>query len=190
MSWVHCCWQCCLRKALARLELSRAKHRSLAGHARWSRRFAALVPFYEYDESQFFTRDDAPDDVARTRRAGFMRLASIYAERFPKSAQMNAEVEGTISDMQFTSRYRVPFQYSKLRAQASQGRLVPRVVVRRDRHRSRRQSALRSRRLLRRERVRIRLLQGVHRRRQRAREGSRSGARRRIIRCSRTTCAG
>jgi glutamate-1-semialdehyde 2,1-aminomutase len=43
-----------------------------------------------------------------------MRLASIYAERFPKTAQMNADVEDIISDMQFTSRYRVPFQYSRL----------------------------------------------------------------------------
>ncbi|HEY2403112.1 MAG TPA: hypothetical protein VGI23_22355, partial [Steroidobacteraceae bacterium] len=37
-------------KAHARLELSRAKHPSLAGHAKWSRRIAALVPFYAYDE--------------------------------------------------------------------------------------------------------------------------------------------
>ena len=43
-----------------RLQLSRAKHRSLAGHARWSRRFAALVPFYEYGESEFFAADSAP----------------------------------------------------------------------------------------------------------------------------------
>ena len=39
-----------LVKLKTRLELSRAKHRSLAGHARMSRRVAALVPFYEYDE--------------------------------------------------------------------------------------------------------------------------------------------
>ncbi len=102
-----------LRKALLRLDLSRAKHRSLAGHARWSRRFAALVPFYEYDESQFFSADDAPEDVARSRRAGFMRLASTYAQRFPKSAQFTADVEGVVSDIQFTSRYRVPFQFSR-----------------------------------------------------------------------------
>jgi glutamate-1-semialdehyde 2,1-aminomutase len=101
-----------LRKAYLRLLLSRAKHRSLAGHARWSRRFAALVPFYEYGESEFFSADDAPDDVARARRAGFMRLAAIYAQRFPKSAQMSAEVESGVSDMQFTSRYRVPFQFT------------------------------------------------------------------------------
>jgi glutamate-1-semialdehyde 2,1-aminomutase len=101
-----------LRKAYLRLLLSRAKHRSLAGHARWSRRFAALVPFYEYDEAEFFCADDAPEDVARARRAGFMRLASLYAQRFPKSAQMSAEVESGVSDMQFTSRYRVPFQFT------------------------------------------------------------------------------
>jgi glutamate-1-semialdehyde 2,1-aminomutase len=102
-----------LVKALTRLELSRAKHRSLAGHSKWSRRFAALVPFYEYDESQFFSADDAPDEVARARRAGFMRLASLYAQRFPKSAQLTAEVESGVSDMQFTSRYRVPFQFTR-----------------------------------------------------------------------------
>ncbi|HEV7715057.1 MAG TPA: hypothetical protein VGO53_05660, partial [Steroidobacteraceae bacterium] len=71
-----------LRKAQRRLELSRAKHRSLAGHSRWSRRLAAFVPFYEYDETRFFRADDAPDDVATSRRAGFMRLAALYAQRF------------------------------------------------------------------------------------------------------------
>ena len=100
-------------KALRRLELSRAKHRSLAGHARWSRRFAKLVRFYEYDETQFFSADDAPDDVARERRAGFMRLASIYAQRFQKSALLTSEVATGVSDMQFTARYRVPFQFSR-----------------------------------------------------------------------------
>ena len=102
-----------LRKALARLELSRAKHRSLAGHSKWSRRLASIVPFYEYDESQFFNADDAPEEVARSRRAGFMRLASVYTQRFPKSAQLTAEVESGVSDMQFTSRYRVPFQFTR-----------------------------------------------------------------------------
>ena len=37
-----------------RLELSRAKHRSLGGHARMSRFVARLVPFYEYGESRFY----------------------------------------------------------------------------------------------------------------------------------------
>jgi glutamate-1-semialdehyde 2,1-aminomutase len=101
-----------LRKAQLRIELSLAKHRSVAGHARWSRRIAALIPFYEYDESEFFRADGAPDDVATTRRAGFMRLSALYAQRFTQSARATAEVESGISDLQFTSRYRVPFQFS------------------------------------------------------------------------------
>lgn len=43
-----------LLKLKTRLELSRAKHPSLTGHARMARRFAALVPSYSYDETRFF----------------------------------------------------------------------------------------------------------------------------------------
>jgi glutamate-1-semialdehyde 2,1-aminomutase len=96
-----------------RLQLSRAKHRSLAGHARMSRRFSRLVPFYEYDEAHFFCADGAPAGVATSRRAGFMRLAGLYAERFAKSAAMTAGIQDSVSDLQFTSRYRVPFQFSR-----------------------------------------------------------------------------
>ncbi len=101
-----------LRKLQLRLELSRAKHRSLAGHARWSRRLAKLVPFYEFEESEFFAADDAPRDIAVARHAAFMRLAEIYAQRFPKTAAASAEIERAVSDAQFTARYRVPFQFS------------------------------------------------------------------------------
>jgi len=101
-----------LRKAQLRLQLSRAKHRSLAGHSRWSRRFAALVPFYEYDESEFFVADAAPAPVAAARRAGFMRLAALFAQRYEKTASLTAHLQSGVSDLQFTSRYRVPFQFS------------------------------------------------------------------------------
>jgi glutamate-1-semialdehyde 2,1-aminomutase len=101
-----------LRKLQRRLELSRAKHRSLAGHARWSRRLAKLVPFYDYDENQFFVADDAPREVAGIRREAFDRLANLFTSRFEKSAQASAEIERGVSDAQFTSRYRVPFQFS------------------------------------------------------------------------------
>jgi glutamate-1-semialdehyde 2,1-aminomutase len=97
----------------SRLELSRAKHRSLAGHSRIARRLAALVPFYEYDEARFFSSDDAPEEIAARRRAGFMRLAALYAARFAATARYTAEVEDGISDLQFTARYRVPFQFSR-----------------------------------------------------------------------------
>src|ERR1700761_2708772 len=97
---------------IRRLELSRAKHRSLAGHARWGRRFARQVPFYEYDEQQFFAADDAPEAVRQQRRAAFARLSASYQERFPKTVEQTAEVQDEISDLQFTARYRVPFQFS------------------------------------------------------------------------------
>jgi glutamate-1-semialdehyde 2,1-aminomutase len=101
-----------LRKLQMRLQLSLAKHRSLTGHSRMARRFASLVPFYEYDESAFFRADSAPDAVAAARRAGFMRLAALFAERFKQTAQLTAEIAGSVSDLQFTARYRVPFQFS------------------------------------------------------------------------------
>jgi glutamate-1-semialdehyde 2,1-aminomutase len=101
-----------LRKLQTRLQLSRTKHPSLTGHSRMARRFASLVPFYEYGDDQFFRADAAPDDVAATRRAGFTRLAGLFAERFKRTAEVTAEIAGAVSDLQFTSRYRVPFQFS------------------------------------------------------------------------------
>jgi glutamate-1-semialdehyde 2,1-aminomutase len=101
-----------LRKLYIRLQLSLAKHRSLTGHSRMARRFASLVPFYEYDESHFFRADTAPEEIAAARRAGFMRLAAIFADRFKKTAELTGEIAGGVSDLQFTSRYRVPFQFS------------------------------------------------------------------------------
>jgi glutamate-1-semialdehyde 2,1-aminomutase len=100
-------------KLQRRLALSKAKHRSLAGHARMARRVAALVPFYEYGEERFFRADGAPAAIAAQRRDGFLRLAALYDERFPKTSQLTAEVAGRISDVQFTDAYRVPFQFSR-----------------------------------------------------------------------------
>jgi glutamate-1-semialdehyde 2,1-aminomutase len=100
-------------KAKARLELSLAKHRSLAGHARMARRVASLIPFYEYDESQFFRSDAAPEDIAAQRQQGFMRLSSLYRERFARTSAQTTAAAGGISDLQFISAYRVPFQYSR-----------------------------------------------------------------------------
>jgi glutamate-1-semialdehyde 2,1-aminomutase len=102
-----------LPKLKARLELSKAKHPSLSGHSRMAKRFAALVPFYEYDAARFFRADDAPAEVAARRREGFMRLAATFRERFAASARLTAEVQDGISDLQFTGAYRVPFQFSR-----------------------------------------------------------------------------
>jgi glutamate-1-semialdehyde 2,1-aminomutase len=101
-----------LYKLEMRLQLSRAKHRSLTGHSRLARRFASLVPFYEYGESRFFGSDGAPETIVAARRGGFARLRAMFAERFSKTAELTAQIAGGVSDLQFTSRYRVPFQFS------------------------------------------------------------------------------
>ena len=96
-----------------RLELSQAKHRSLAGHARIARRLAAFVPFYDYGAEQFFCSDGAPAEVATQRRAGFEQLSALYKSRFAATIRCTAEAANGISDLQFTDAYRVPFQYSR-----------------------------------------------------------------------------
>ena len=101
-----------LPKAKQRLELSRAKHRSLAGHSRIAKRIAGLLPGYNYDEAMFFNSDGASSAVVERRRDGFFKLAALYAARFPQSVAMTASAREIISDMQFTGRYRVPYQYS------------------------------------------------------------------------------
>ena len=95
-----------------RLQLSRAKHRSLAGHSRIAKRLAAWLPGYAYDEARFFASDGAPPDIVAHRRAGFAALVALYDERFPRSIAMTRLARETLSDLQFTGRYRVPFQYS------------------------------------------------------------------------------
>ncbi|MCK6394263.1 aminotransferase class III-fold pyridoxal phosphate-dependent enzyme [Zoogloea sp.] len=108
-------------KMKRRLELSKGKHPSLTGHAKMSRRVAKLLPFYEYDEAGFFNSDDAPAEVVARRREGFFRLAALYRERFAESAALTAEVQDGVSDLQFTSAYRVPFQYSRFLRQHLKG---------------------------------------------------------------------
>ena len=115
-----------LRQAQLRLMLSRAKHRSLSGHARLSRLVTRLIPYYEYDETRFFCADDAPAEVAARRREAFMRLAALYAQRYARSAALTREVAPAVSDLQFTARYRVPFQFSRMVRQHLQGRRFPR----------------------------------------------------------------
>jgi glutamate-1-semialdehyde 2,1-aminomutase len=97
-----------------RLELSQAKHQSLAGHARIARRLAAFVPFYDYNEERFFCSDRAPEEIVRRRRDGFARLAALYKTRFTETIRRTSEASEGISDLQFTDAYRVPFQYSRI----------------------------------------------------------------------------
>jgi glutamate-1-semialdehyde 2,1-aminomutase len=100
-----------LPKARQRLELSRAKHRSLTGHALMAQRVARWLPGYAYDAERFFACDGAPAEVAARRRAGLERLAALYRERFPKSLALSAETAPGLPDLQLTGAYRVPFQF-------------------------------------------------------------------------------
>ena len=101
-----------LAKLKTRLELSKAKHWSLSGHARMARRIASLIPLYEYDETHFFRSDAPPDEIAARRRAGFLRLSKLYHGRFPETLRLTTKVKDGISDLQFTEAYRVPFQFN------------------------------------------------------------------------------
>lgn len=100
------------RKSYVRLQLSKAKHPSLAGHSRMAKRVARLIPYYSFNKNSFFQADGAPDNVASLREIGFMRLSQVYQERFKKSVSLTNQAAETISDLQFTGRYRVPFQFS------------------------------------------------------------------------------
>src|SRR4029453_3778259 len=102
-----------LPRLRARLLLSRAKHPSLAGHARIAKAVASRLPFYEYDAEWLFRVDDAPHEVAARRQAGFERLSSLLRERFPPTLELTCEIEDGISDLQFTATHRVPFQFSR-----------------------------------------------------------------------------
>jgi glutamate-1-semialdehyde 2,1-aminomutase len=94
-----------------RLQLSRAKHPSLRGHAKWSRRVARLIRFFEYDEQAFFVSDAAPESVAQKRRDGLARLRRQARASSPSVLLMNDALSDDISDVRFTSTYRVPFPY-------------------------------------------------------------------------------
>ena len=102
-----------LHKLGRRVQLSRAKHASLAGHPRWAKRIARLIPFYEFDAARFFCSDRAPSEVAARRRAGFEALARQYRDRFQRTIVLNAGLRDALSDLQFTDAYRVPYPYSR-----------------------------------------------------------------------------
>jgi len=101
-----------LPKARRRLQLSRAKHRSLAGHSKMAKRLAGWIPGYAYDEQRFFDSDGAPAAVQQQRRDGLTRLSAVLNDRHKLSIAATAEARDGISDLQFTGSYRVPFQYS------------------------------------------------------------------------------
>jgi len=103
-----------LNKARARVELSLAKHPGLAGHPRTARRVAALLPSYTYGEEEAYGVDGAPPDVVARRRAAFARLVQEFQTRYAKTLHATTDVVSALSDLQFISAYRVPFQFKKM----------------------------------------------------------------------------
>lgn len=102
-----------IHRVRRRLQLSRAKHPSLTGHVRMAKRVAGLLPGYSFTEEEFFRADDAPSSIMERRRAGFRALVEHFARTHPESAAMSTSAARHISDLQFTSAYRVPFQFSR-----------------------------------------------------------------------------
>lgn len=96
-----------------RVQLSLAKHRSLTGHPRTAKRLARWLPYYAYDEAHALGVDGAPEHIVASRRAAFDRLAATFATRFRIGRELTRTAAETLSDLQFTSNYRVPFQYRR-----------------------------------------------------------------------------
>ncbi len=95
-----------LWRGYRRLQLSIAKHPSLSGHAKMSRRAARLLPRYEFSGPNFFACDDAPEPIRRRRQRAFERLAA-------RQDDAEARIASGLSDLNFVSRYRVPFPFAR-----------------------------------------------------------------------------
>lgn len=103
-----------LYKLAIRLRLSRAKHGSLRGHAKISRRVAKLIPFFSYDEDSFFGCDGAPELTVSARRKSFIELGQSLKNYSSRSNNLTNKLNHSISDIRFTNAYRVPFPFRKI----------------------------------------------------------------------------
>jgi glutamate-1-semialdehyde 2,1-aminomutase len=98
-------------KLKQRIALSLAKHPSLAGHPRNALRIARWLPNYRYDDDVVFAVDGAPTAVANQRRAALDNLINTFRTRYAMSLAMTAVASDGLSDLQFVSAYRIPFQF-------------------------------------------------------------------------------
>ena len=88
-----------MTKGRRRLQLSRAKHPGIVGHAKMGKRVAGMIPFYDYDEDRFFTADEPAPEVAERRRAGFERLSQEFQSRFAKTIGQTKRTREGLSDL-------------------------------------------------------------------------------------------
>lgn len=107
-------------KARRRLMLSRAKHRSLTGHSKMAKRMAGWLPGYRLQEEAFYGADGADEALQAKRREAMGRLSLHFRQRVPHGAELTQEAKQFLADLDFTGRYRVPFQFTETLAQAIQ----------------------------------------------------------------------
>ena len=99
---------------LQRLQLSLAKSPGLGGHLRWAKRIAGMIRGYSYSEKQWLSIDGAPTHIVEKRKNAFLALSQTLRERSPISLADTAQAKKMLSDLQLTSRYRVPFQFREV----------------------------------------------------------------------------
>src|SRR5215510_6295061 len=107
-----------------RIALSRAKHPSLAGHPRIALRLAKLVPRYEYTPDEAFGVDGAPPEIVARRRQGFTQVGDRLHAMAPRTIASSASLQGAISDVDFVSAHRVPFQFRSIARALPVGSIV------------------------------------------------------------------
>ena len=98
-------------KVYRRLGLSLAKYPSLAGHVRMAKRFARLIPQYVYSSDTWLALDRVDSIVVSRRRLAFSALVNDLSSKSPRTLAAMQAITPRISDLQFTGRYRVPFQF-------------------------------------------------------------------------------
>ncbi len=98
-------------KTRERLELSMAKHPSITGHSRMAKRMARWIPGYQYNQQAWFAVDGASIEVAQQRAQALQRLGDRLRAKSPITLEWSRESKPMISDQQFTSSYRVPYQF-------------------------------------------------------------------------------
>jgi len=99
---------------LQRIQLSLAKSPGLNGHLRWARRISKWVKGYTYDDNQWLSIDGAPESIVDTRRNAFHALCHDLKVKSPITIARTEQAKTMLSDLQLTSKYRVPFQFRKI----------------------------------------------------------------------------
>ena len=97
-----------------RLQLSVAKYPSLGGHLRWAKRITRWVPGYSYADDKWFDADGAPQEIVLQRRQALASLGNDLRTRSALTLAHTAASKPMISDLQFISNYRVPYQFREV----------------------------------------------------------------------------